>query len=160
MGYYHVAQICINGHCITAFAEKYREECQPFCDKCGAPTIMTCPECNAMIRGDCDLPDSCLLRHSYSVPSYCYSCGKPFPWTKSALDAMTAIIQDDEDMSAEQKTALVEILPDTISETPKSNLAAIRVKRALKSAGKYTADAIRQFTIDFACELVKKQLGF
>ena len=54
---------------------------------------------------------------------------------------------------------LIASLPDIVTETPKTNLAIVRFKRVLAPAGKFTADSLRQFAIDFGCELAKNQLG-
>ena len=51
MGHYYTAQICKNGHVITANYDKYSEFQEAFCDKCGAPTITDCEGCNKAIGG-------------------------------------------------------------------------------------------------------------
>lgn len=159
MGYYRTAQICINGHCITDAYDAYPQHRQAFCDKCGAATITSCPSCHANIRGAYHEPDICVLGGRYNVPAYCYSCGKPYPWTQAAIEAATALVEEEESLSQAEQTRLVEVLPDIITETPKTQLAIVRFKKALLSAGKFTADGLRQFAIDFGCELAKKQLG-
>lgn len=157
MGQYRVAQICMNGHCITASADAYPQHQQNFCDQCGAQTTMVCLECHRPIRGEYYEPG--LLFFDYHVPAYCVYCGRPFPWTKSAMESVAALIMEDENMQDEAKDALVSSLPDVIAETPRTNLALVRVKKALSTVGKFTAEGVRQFIIDFGCELVKKQLG-
>lgn len=157
-GVYRTAQICLNGHCITSSADVYPQHQQNFCDQCGAPTIMECPACHTPIRGYYDSP-GVIGSLGYDVPAYCYHCGKQFPWTESAMEAVAALVMEDEDLQDATKKALVDSLPDVISETPKTNLAVVRVKKALLSAGKFTVEGLRQFAIDFGCELVKKQLG-
>ena len=152
---YHVAQICENGHCINAFYDDHSSENQAFCERCGARTIIECPSCHTKIRGYKDIG----LPYQYVVPAYCYQCGAPFPWTQSAIEAAAELIREDEQLAPENQTALVASLPDIITETPKSQLAAVHLKKALAAAGKFTADGLRQFAIDFGCELVKKQLG-
>lgn len=158
MGIYHVAQICRNGHMITDSVDKYREHSQPFCSKCGSATITACPSCNVSIRGDYDCGIVVIGRNT-AVPSYCHNCGSPYPWTQSALENTAAIIQEEEDITEQLKAVVVESLPDIIVETPGTNLAAVRVKKCLSAAGKFTSDAIRQFVIDFGCELAKKSIG-
>ena len=41
MGYYHTAQICLNGHVITDSYDKNPEFRQNYCDKCGQPIDTT-----------------------------------------------------------------------------------------------------------------------
>lgn len=62
-------------------------------------------------------------------------------------------------LSEQLKASLVESLPDIVTETPATDLAIVRVKKCLATAGKFTADAVRQFVIDFGCELAIKSLG-
>lgn len=158
MGSYRVAQICLNGHCITDSCDVYPELRQPFCSKCGSKTITTCPKCSANIRGHYYV-EGFFVPSNYHTPSYCYNCGEAFPWTKAALDATAAIILEEDSLSELQQSNLVEVLPDVIVETPKTSLASTRIKKVLSSAGQFTSDAIRQFVIDFGCEFIKKQLG-
>ena len=158
MGRYSTAQICMNGHCITSSADSHPEYKQSFCDQCGAPTIMTCPECNALIRGEYEV-EGLWGSLGYVVPAYCYNCGKPYPWTKATIDAIAELVMEDEKLQDIEKEALVSSLPDAIAETPKTRLAVTRIKKALLVAGKFTADGLRQFAIDFGCEFLKDQLG-
>lgn len=121
--------------------------------------ITNCPHCNALIRGELYDDDIAIIGPQPVVDSYCTNCGNPYPWTESALESTALLIQEEEELSEQLKASLVESLPDIITETPRTNLAVVRVKKCLASAGKFTADAVRQFAIDFGCELVKKSLG-
>lgn len=158
-GVYRTAQICLNGHCITESVDAYPVHAQSFCDKCGAPTITTCPACNASIRGYYFVPGFVTVGHNYEVPSYCYSCGKPYPWTDAAIMAATELINEEEDLDEVQRSKLISSLPDIMTETPKTQVAITRFKKALMAVGEVTADALRQFVIDFGCKLAMKQLG-
>lgn len=156
---YLTAQICMNGHMITSSIEHCPELKESFCSKCGAETITTCPNCNAPLRGELYDDEVSILGYTPSVDSYCTNCGKPYPWTESALQNTALLIQEEEELSEQLKESLVESLPNIITETPATNLAVVRVKKCLASAGKFTTDAVRQFVIDFGCELAKKSLG-
>lgn len=158
MGYYDVAQICLNGHCITDSANESPQFTQNFCDRCGASTITACPECGVQIRGYYH-STGILDLTKYTVPSYCPHCGNPYPWTKSALAAVAELVAEDEKMAETAKVALIDSLPDAVSETPRTNLAAVRIKKAFSAAGHFTVEGLRQFAIDFGCEMLKSQLG-
>lgn len=69
------------------------------------------------------------------------------------------MIQEDSILSELERNSLQQSLPDIIAETPKTKVASIRIKKALLTVGEFTADALRQFVIDFGCELAKKSLG-
>jgi hypothetical protein len=150
---YHIAQICTSGHLITDSYDLFEYERRNYCPKCGSPTITSCPSCGAELRGAvegviCEVP----------IDAYCSSCGEPFPWTVKALDAVAACIREEEELDAILAEKLIDSLPDIMAETPATNLATIRCKKVLASAGKFTVDAIRQFVIDFGCELAKRSL--
>lgn len=154
---YDVALICENGHVINSHVHKYPDQNSKFCSVCGALAISSCPHCQQNIKGHSTGDYSYLS--TYKVPSYCEHCGAPFPWTESAIHNAALIIQEEEELSAELKESIVDALPDIVTETPATNLAMVRVKKGLAAAGKFTSDALRQFVIDFGCELAKKSLG-
>lgn len=154
---YDSALICKNGHLINDNVHQYPEYNCAFCEKCGSPAISTCPHCNKEIRGRSNGEFSYI--GDYDVPAYCIYCGKPFPWTETAIESATLIIQEEESLNEQQQNALIETLPDIITETPKTNVAVVRMKKCFTSAGKFTIDALRQFAIDFGCELAKNSLG-
>ncbi len=156
---YLTAQVCLNGHLITSSIEQDSALMQAFCSKCGAKTITACPSCNAPLRGELYDDEMVIYGYTPTVDAYCPKCGKPFPWTASALESTKLLILEEENFSEQLKNSLVEVLPDVIVETPKTNLAVVRLKKGLTAAGKFTADAIRQFAIDFGCEFAKKSLG-
>lgn len=152
---YYTAYICKNGHCISSYGSNTPNE--KYCSKCGSEVISACPACQKAIRGSYKSPYG--LPAEYEIPAYCLYCGQPFPWTEAALDAAEALIQEDECLDQLTQQQLIGSLPDIISETPKTKISAVRLKKALASAGRFTAEGIRQFVIDFGCELAKQQLG-
>lgn len=154
---YDVALICKNGHVKNSYFHEHSEKNSAFCPSCGSPTIHCCPNCNKDIKGH-DLSEFGYM-YNYEVPAFCEYCGSPFPWTESALQNAYLLIQEEEELSEQQKDSIIKSLPDIISETPRTNLAVVRVKKGIASAGKFTAEAIRQFVIDFGCELAIKSLG-
>ena len=157
MGFYHIEQICLNGHLITNLADKYPELCQSHCSCCGASTITHCPTCNFPLHGNYDRGMSRTIA-STSVDAYFYNCGAPYPWTEIAIQSTSQVIMQEKELADIDKNSMIESLPDIITETPKTSLAALRLKKGLSSVGKFTADAIRQFIIDFGCELAIKLL--
>jgi hypothetical protein len=153
---FDVAQICTNGHLITASSKEEPELMRNFCKRCGSQTITTCQHCNSEITGY-ETEYGALL--GYDVPHYCPDCGKPYPWTEKSINTITLLIKEEANFSTEEAANLTNSLPDIVTETPATQLAVLRFKKAVCSAGKFTADSLRQFTIDFGCELAKKSLG-
>ena len=159
MGFYNLAQICINGHIITSCFDTAPELRKNFCSICGAKTITHCSSCNAPIHGKYEVPDMFIIGEPPDVDSYCYNCGEPYPWTEARLQSAELVIKEEDAFDEALKYSLISSLPDVISETPKTNLAIVRMKKALLKAGSVTAECLRQFIIDFGCELIKSQLG-
>ena len=75
------------------------------------------------------------------------------------MDAVAELLEEEEQLDDIQRSKLTASLPDIVSETPKTQVAVVRFKKALLSVGKFTAEGLRQFAIDFGCELAKSQLG-
>lgn len=153
MGHYP-AFICQNGHPISTSSNSCGDK---FCSKCGAPISNKCPSCNNLIRGKSDETYGALA--NYIVPAYCRHCGKPFPWTSAAIEATIYMLEEETNLSAEDRNKLIEVLPDVVAETPKTRLAAVRIQKAMATAGTFVAEGLRQFAIDFGCEFLKKQIG-
>ena len=150
---YHIAQVCTSGHLITDCFDVLEYERRNFCPKCGAPTITKCPACGSEIYGAIEGS-----RCDTTVDAYCGFCGTPFPWTSAALQSAKAIIEEAPELSDELKANTSGSLSDILVETPGTNLAIVRLKKVLQCAEKFTCDALRQFVIDFGCELAKRSL--
>ncbi len=148
--------ICQNGHVLIERSPLSKEQ---FCETCGAKLLSKCPNCQTVIKEWHYGGVAVLGTPKYERPLYCKSCGKPYPWTEAALEATALMIQEDAELSELERKTLEECLPDIISETPKTKVASVRVKKALLTAGEFTVEAVRQFVIDFGCELAKKSLG-
>ena len=74
-----------------------------------------------------------------SAPFYCHNCGKPYPWTQTTIDTAIELLSEEENLTTEEKNQIVESLPDIISQTPRTPLAATRVKKVfdkMTGAGK------------------------
>ncbi len=81
MSHYDVQQVCFNGHQITASYNASPQHRQDFCDNCGEQTIHECPNCSRPIRGYYDIAGVISVSKT-KVPSHCFECGKPYPWTE------------------------------------------------------------------------------
>ena len=151
------AAVCRNGDVMYSHLDEplYDEK---YCRICGKEIITRCPSCNAPIKGSYEIRDTIPFGR-YTPPNYCPNCAAPFPWTQAKIQNAAKIIEEEENFSEEQRDKLVEVLPDVVVETPKTQLAAVRVKKALQSAGQFTVEGLRQFLMDCGCELVKKLIG-
>ena len=153
---YDVQEVCLNGHVTNNYTSDASKN-QNFCEICGAKTITSCQHCKGPIRGG----------HKYSPglthprpDAYCLHCGKPFPWTESKLTAVRAIAEQSEDLDAEDRKQLDTLLPDLIAktETPRTQLAIVKLKKLIKKGGIAFAEALRKTLIDVVSESVKRVL--
>jgi len=150
---YYPAFICENGHVIQLFSDSCTDR---FCTTCGARVISQCPNCNAVIRGS--LRGYFGPAPKYTAPAYCKDCGKPYPWTKNAIEATILLLKEERNLADDDRQKLIDILPDAIAEIPRTQLAAIRIRKGIAATGSFVAEGLRQFAIDFGCEFLKKQL--
>lgn len=155
--YYDTAQICLNGHVVNSMALSSPQSNQKHCDECGAQTITTCPECNTPIRGYYHVPGF-IGFFDYDKPAYCYSCGKPFPWTTSGLEAILELADELEGLSEEEKQQLKDSFPDLIRDTPKTVVAETRFKKIMRKVGADAYNAMKSIMIDIVSEAVRKSI--
>lgn len=160
MGYYATSIICKNGHLISGNSNGNTAN-NKYCTKCGSETITACLNCNTPIRGKYKADGVLDLTKYDYVPSYCHNCGISYPWTKTALETASLLINEDENLNSLEKQQFCETLPDLIVEspTPKTQLAIVRFKKFINKAATYTADGIRDIFVDIASETIKKSLG-
>ena len=150
---HYPAYICENGHEISSNSDACTEK---FCSKCGAPIISKCPICDSIIRGKSRGDYGFMF--DFSTPAYCSACGKPFPWTNTAIEATVNMLRES-DLSLDEQQKIIDVLPDAMTETPRTQLASVRFKKFIASAGEFVADGLRQFAISFGCEVFKSYLG-
>lgn len=158
---YFIELVCENGHLITGRGSLEKLDDNKYCRECGARVIAKCLECDTPIRGAIDSRDSWLAdfaKYDY-IPSHCHECGKPYPWTQSAIEAATMLIEEDDTVDSDLKEKAIESLKDAVADTPKTVVAASRFRKVLSVAGKYTADALRQILVDVASEAFLKASG-
>lgn len=155
--YYDTAQICLNGHVINTMATSSPQSNQKHCAACGAQTITACPDCNSSIRGYYHVP-GVIGFFDYNKPSYCYNCGKPYPWTVASLEAARELADELEKLSAEERQQLKDSFPDLVKNTPKTVVAETRFKKLMKKAGAEGYDGMKSILIDVVSEAVKKSV--
>jgi len=154
---YDVAQVCLNGHVITQFAQTRPDGRKKFCDKCGEATVVACPKCSKPIQG---------YHHSgrfHSLvkkepPAFCHECGTAFPWTEGRLAAAQRLADETSEFTAEDREQFRQSLDEMVKQTPNMPLAVNRFKKLLLKGGKWVSDGIRDILVDVLSEAVKKQI--
>lgn len=154
MSDYDVAQVCLNGHVITEFAEK-PDHRQDFCAKCGVRTITACEHCGKNIRG--------YLRGSgyageFDRPAFCQYCGEAYPWTASAIAAARDIADELDNLSPEEREALKGTLDDLVRDSPRTSVAVVRFKKYAGKAGNAGAAGLRDVLVSVVTEAARKAI--
>jgi hypothetical protein len=153
MSDYYKRQTCLNGHIVSNFVGASFDKPQNHCGKCGEKAIIECPSCNAPQRGSAK--DA--IGWGAKIPtSYCSNCGKPYPWTERQVAATAALVNEEEQLSEDDKRLLTSTLVDLASDTPNTALAATRFKRIVAKAGGSFRTAMYKFIVDVSSETAKK----
>ncbi len=155
--WYDIAQICPNGHIITAYAVSQPINRKEFCDQCGEKTLMACEKCAAAIQGHCYSQSLAIAMAPYHVPRFCHNCGTMFPWTKLRLEAARDLVEELH-LSEEEKAAMQQSLDYMVKNTPRTEVAASKFKRLLKKGGEEMGGIFRNLLVDVLSEAAKKVL--
>jgi hypothetical protein len=145
------AQICARGHVQSALGQPF--ERGEHCKKCGAICLDECPQCKSPIRGHLA---SSSVSH-YTRPSFCYKCGRPFPWMEDALSTARELLWHDDKLSLEEREKLWNLLQYVMSD-PKADLVPAKKKLIeikLEKAGKVARDVITDLIAKYAAEMSK-----
>lgn len=152
MGGYDIAQICMNGHTVNSTAHTAPDRNEDFCSKCGQRTLTACPACGTDIRG--------LHRSAsgfdFTFPNYCFKCGKPFPWTQIKLSAIGELVDSLGELGVQERESIKSGLPEIVADSPRTELAAINIKKALQGLGKENRLLVEEKILDLASENAKK----
>ena len=155
---YDVALICENGHVINSLARLAPERNTNYCDECGAKTIDACPACSVSIRGFNLDSGGGIFVAGYDTPSYCHSCGMPFPWTEGKIQTALAIADELDNLSEDERNQLKDSIPDLVKDSPQTQLAIFRFKKLAGKMGSSVVGTFREILVDVVSEAVKKAL--
>lgn len=153
---YDTAQICLSGHVINDKSVALPQHNQDFCDACGARTITGCQHCETPIRGYYHSAGWHVVGGAQVAPTFCHSCGQPYPWTDAKRKAARELVGELDDLSEEERDLLLQSIDDIVGDTPQTEVAATRFKKLAAKLGKGAADAFRRILVDIASESAKK----
>lgn len=154
--YYDVAQVCLNGQVVNDTSQENPQMNQDYCSNCGERTITVCCNCSEPVRGFLHIPG--VVYSDYARPSFCHNCGEPYPWTERKLEAANELAQELDELTSKEKDRLSGTLPDIVSETPKTTVAATRFKRLVAKVGGMAGEAFKDILSDIASETAKKMI--
>ncbi|MBP0725947.1 DUF2321 domain-containing protein [Bacillus sp. RG28] len=156
--YYSTAQICLNGHNITARYENRDSRSAEYCSDCGAKTITECTSCKSDIRGFYNVPGVAVLGRKYIVPGYCHNCGQAYPWTEAALIAAKELAEEVENLTPREREILSQSIDDIVSNGPRTVVATTRFKNLASKFVPSIATGFKDILVDVVSESVKKSL--
>ena len=158
MGYYDVAQICLNGHMINDHAQTRPQHNQEFCSKCAATTIIGCPQCDTPIRGYYEVEGVIdFSEEQVPVPAFCQHCSKAFPWTESRLEAAHDLAGQLE-LDVPDRTLLEKSIEEIVRDTPRAPAEAMRFKTIVEKAKPWGLKAFKEILYGIAGEAVKRMI--
>ncbi len=155
---FHVGMACLNGHPVNSSSDVYPTKNAKFCPKCGKATITACAHCNAALRGYHDVP-GLVDALGWKPQSFCHACGQPFPWTEQGTKALSEAIGEFDTLSAEETAKLRESIPDILSETPSTSLAASRFKKAFTKIGAAGTKLLTEIIVKVGAEAAIRSMG-
>jgi len=149
---YDTAQICPNGHVITADIGRFKgSHMEKFCSRCGAETLTHC-QCGQAIRGRWWVSQT----PPYTRPAFCNACGRPFPWTETAIATAkeyAAAVQ----LHADQQE-FADLIENLVRDNPRTIISATRFKQLLDGAGSAASEGFQKILVDVVTESVKKMI--
>lgn len=156
--YYDVALICLNGHVVNNSYNTMPAHNTKYCEDCGAETINKCQHCGESIRGEYHV-SGVFAPSMYTAPSYCINCGKPFQWFAEKLKALDEVIDLTEELNELEKAELKERARELTAENPRTNIAALKVKKFLMKVGSETGTVVKDILVQIAVETAKQYIG-
>ena len=155
--FYLTAEICLNGHVVSSGSiEGESARTASFCSHCGKPVIAQCPACGMSIRGRYYIPGVLARQRPFRPPSFCFSCGKPFPWTAAKIQVAKELAEELDGLDASDRETLKAAIDDLSSDTPRTELAAIRFTKTLRKARRGARTALTSVVLEVASEAAKK----
>lgn len=153
-GGWGTGQACVNGHQIAGDIARFPEFAEDFCSQCGASTISACESCGAPLRGYY-LGE---LVTNWELGKFCPSCGQAYPWQAAGIEAGKELAAVLEGLSPDERDVLTRSFDDLVRDTPRTPLAAARVKVLLAKLGGEGARALREVLVSVATEAAKRQI--
>lgn len=152
------AQVCLNGHLINDSVHRMPEYSRDYCGECGEKTITNCQKCQNRILGH-HYVDGLADFTALVVPKHCESCGRMYPWTETAYQALGELLAEQNSLSQKEKHELEESFKSVTTDNPKTEIAAFRIKKYSAKIGKPLGSMLINIVSGVATETAKKHLG-
>lgn len=152
--------ICLNGHLITDKGDPNSHYVVPHCEKCGAATTGQCECCDTPIRGAIvqEGIGLTITNPKRTIPKYCFNCGKPFPWTDRHIQAAVELFTEGVSATEDDIKEFSESLREIARDTPRSGLAASRLKKLRDKYGPIVQKVGYDVLLNLGCAGVAKEI--
>ena len=81
-----------------------------------------------------------------------------FSWTQIALDAAKELAEELDGLTPDEREIVQESIADLVRDSPRTEMAAVRLKRLLRKTGGGAASAMKNIIVSVATEAAKKAL--
>lgn len=149
-GSFYEGYICRKGH-VQSSDGKNPPTGDEHCQKCGSVVIKNCLHCDAPIRGQE------VYTQEYVCPSFCYKCGRPYPWQEERLQIARELLYHDNKLNQDDREKLWDLLKDVMSNPTDGLVPAKRklIDFNLAKAGTATKDILTDLVAKTIAEIVK-----
>jgi hypothetical protein len=91
----------------------------------------------------------------FTLAAYCGDCGATFPWTSRAIEASKelAIVLN---IQENDRNELPELIENLVRQTPRTSVAAIKLRALLQKTGPLAMEGFKQILIGVVTEGAKK----
>jgi hypothetical protein len=95
----------------------------------------------------------------YQRKDFCEECGAPQPWIEASKRAFQELLEMAEGLTEDERMQLSASFDDLVIDTPRTEGAAIKLRRLLPGLGREVGQGLRAILANVATELAKEQLG-
>ena len=105
------------------------------------------------------MPGIVVMAPKWRPASHCHACGQSYPWTRRRSEALAEALDELHELSVDDREKLKKSIPDILAETPKSETAALRFKKAIAKAGEAGRKLLIDVLTSVATDAVKRSMG-
>ena len=116
-----------------------------------------CPYCKSTIRGHYSV-EGVLSLINYTPPAHCHNCGGAFPWTVRKVEGAVELVEVGGGLTDTEIVQLRNDLTELTTDSPKTQVASLRFKKAMAKVGTTVAQGVRDVVVDVFSEAAKKSI--
>ncbi len=152
---YYSAAICRRGHVETMRIELNSQKIKAHCEKCGAPILTSCPNCEKAIQG---APTG--LMGNYPKPDFCTYCASPFPWVsrQARLYQLENLLDGQEGLSEADRLTIQEQI-QALTKSDMADEEQVKRWKMIRKVSPTLFEFGKELIFSVTSDLVQKQIG-